>query len=163
MGDFPRYVSETMYRGASTLNLDAKGRLAMPSAYRDELIERCDGKLVITVNNTRQQCLWMYPMDEWEIVEKRVAALPSFKPSHQKLKRFFIGYASDVGMDKSGRLLIPGPLREFANLDKEVFLVGQSNKFEIWNGQLWKTGYEEWMEEDTDSSELSAELAQMTL
>ena len=80
-----------MIRGAATLNLDTKGRLAIPARYRDVLLERCAGKMVVTVNNTKEHCLWLYPMDEWEKVEQKIVDLPSFNPQHQKLKRFLLG------------------------------------------------------------------------
>ena len=152
-----------MFRGANALNLDTKGRLAIPVTHRAELMERCNGKMIVTVNNTRENCLWLYPFDAWEIVEQKVVNLPSFDPNHQKLKRFLIGYASDVEMDKSGRILLPGPLRDFAMLDKAVYLVGQGNKFEIWNEELWSAKCNQWMQEDIDSGNLSVEMEQISL
>ena len=152
-----------MFRGANALNLDSKGRLAVPSSYRDVVRERCDGKFVVTVNNTRENCLWLYPLDEWQRVEEKVVSLPSFDPNHQKLKRFLIGYASDVDMDKSGRILLPAPLREFAMLDKAVYLVGQGNKFEIWNEELWSKKCAQWMQEDVDLGSMSVEMEQISL
>lgn len=152
-----------MFRGASALNLDNKGRLAIPVGYRSDLVERSGGKLVVTVNNTQEHCLWLYPLDEWSVVEKKVVGLSSFDPNHQKLKRFLIGYASDVEMDKSGRILLPAPLREFAMLDKAVFLVGQGNKFEIWNDELWSAKCDQWLKEDLDTESMSAELEQISL
>ncbi len=152
-----------MFRGAHALNIDTKGRLAIPVGPRNELIERCSSKLVVTVNNTREKCLWLYPMDVWDSVEQKVVNLPSFDPNHQKLKRFLIGYASDVEMDKSGRILIPAPLRDFALLDKSVYLVGQGNKFEIWNEELWNEKCSQWMQEDIDLERMSVEMEQIAL
>ena len=152
-----------MFRGASALNLDTKGRLAIPVSHRTALSERCAGKLVVTVNNTRENCLWLYPLDEWERVEQKVVNLPSFDPNHQKLKRFLIGYASDVEMDKSGRILLPSPLRDFAMLDKAIYLVGQGNKFEIWNDELWAKKCSQWMQEDMEIENMSTELEQISL
>ncbi len=152
-----------MFRGANALNLDTKGRLAIPVSYRNELADRCAGKLVVTVNNTHENCLWLYPFDAWEVVEEKVVNLPSFDPNHQKLKRFLIGYASDVEMDKSGRILLPGPLRDFAMLNKSVYLVGQGNKFEIWNDELWSTKCSQWMQEDIDTDNMSVEMEQLSL
>ncbi|MBE30338.1 MAG: cell division/cell wall cluster transcriptional repressor MraZ, partial [Acidiferrobacteraceae bacterium] len=121
-----------MFRGASTLNLDSKGRFAVPTIHREPLAERCQGRLVLTVNNTRERCLWIYPQDEWERVEQKVVALPSFDPAAQALKRFLIGYASDCELDSANRVRIPAPLREFAALEKHIVLIGQGNKFELW-------------------------------
>jgi MraZ protein len=152
-----------MFRGASALNLDSKGRLAIPVGYRDELVERSDGKMVVTVTNTQEQCLWLYPLDEWSVVEEKVVKLSSFDPVHQKFKRFFIGYAREVEMDKSGRILLPATLRTFALLEKSVYLVGQGNKFEIWNEELWNAKCEQWLKEDLDVKKLSVELEQISL
>ena len=152
-----------MLRGANALNLDTKGRLAIPGRFRDELMQRCDGHMVVTVNNNKEHCLWMYPMDEWQRVEQKVVDLPSFDLNHQKLKRFLIGYASDVEMDKNGRVLLPAPLREFAMMKKEIFLVGQGNKFEIWNDELWTTRCNQWLQEDMDLEKISVEMEQLSL
>lgn len=152
-----------MIRGANTINLDDKGRLAIPSRFRNLLMERCDGKMVVTVNNTKENCLWLYPLDEWELVEQKIVALPSFDANHQRLKRFLLGYASDVEMDGSGRILLPAPLREFAVMTKAVLLVGQGNKFEIWSEQLWNARRSQWLQEDMDLENLSVEMEQLSL
>ena len=152
-----------MFRGAHSLNLDAKGRLAIPSRFREDIAERCEGRMVVTVNNTKEYCLWLYTMDEWVKVEEKLVALPSFDPNHQRLKRFLLGYASDVEMDGSGRILLPAPLREFAMMTKEVFLVGQGNKFEVWSKELWNAKRTQWLKEDMDLERLSVEMEQLTL
>ena len=152
-----------MIRGANSLNLDSKGRLAIPSRYREAIAQRCEGRMVVTVNNTKEHCLWLYPMDEWKEVEKKIVSLPSFNSEHQKLKRFLLGYASDVDMDGSGRILLPAPLREFAMMDKTVFLVGQGNKFEIWSEELWEAKRAQWLGEELDMENLSIEMEQLSL
>ncbi len=119
--------------------------------------------MVVTVNNTGEHCLWLYPMDEWEKVEEKIVALPSFDPNHQKLKRFLLGHASDLEMDGSGRILLPAPLREFAMMTKAVFLVGQGNKFEIWSEALWNTRRNQWLQEEMDLQNISAEMEQLSL
>ncbi len=152
-----------MIRGANSLNLDSKGRFAIPSRFRDAITDRCDGRMVVTVNNTKEHCLWLYPMDHWEKVEEKIVALPSFDPNHQKLKRFLLGYASDVDMDGSGRILLPAPLREFAMMTKAILLVGQGNKFEIWSEELWDARRAQWLQEDMDIEKLSVEMEQLSL
>jgi MraZ protein len=152
-----------MIRGATSLNLDSKGRLAIPTRYRDAIVSRCEGKMLVTVNNTKEHCLWLYPMDEWDKVEEKIVALPSFNPDHQKLKRFLLGYASDVDMDGSGRLLLPAPLREFAMMTKSILLVGQGNKFEIWSEELWAARRSQWLQEEFDTESLSVEMEQLSL
>ena len=116
-----------MFRGASSLNMDSKGRLGVPTKYRDPLRERCAGKLVLTVNNTRERCLWLYPYDEWEQVERKVVDLPSFDASAQALKRFLIGYATDCELDSAGRVRVSAPLRERAiKLIRSYFLISRT-------------------------------------
>lgn len=140
-----------MYRGVNQLKVDGKGRIALPTRYRDELMERCDGAMVVTVNDTQDHCLWMYPLDEWGPVEKRIIELPSYAKRHIRLKRFVLGYATDVSMDKTGRILLPPTLREFARVEKEAYLNGQGNKFEIWSAKDWNAVNEEWlMDSDED-------------
>jgi MraZ protein len=134
-----------MYRGANQLKVDGKGRMALPTRYREELTERCNGSMVVTVNGTADNCLWLYPLDVWEQVERQVNKLSSMKPEHVKFKRFFVGYATDVEMDKTGRILLPPTLREFARIDKLIQFVGQGNKFEIWNASDWETDCEDWL------------------
>ena len=140
-----------MFRSANQIKVDSKGRIALPTRFREEIVERSGGSMVVTVNNESEHCLWLYPMDEWERVEKKVNELSSFKPQHAKLKRYFIGYASDVDMDKTGRILLPASLREFARLDKQAYIVGQGNKFEIWSARDWESGCEEWVDRPDDS------------
>lgn len=152
-----------MIRGANTLNLDSKGRLAIPSRYREAILERCNGQMVVTVNNTKESCLWLYPLDEWQKVEQKIVALPSFDPNHLTLKRFLLGYASDVDMDASGRILLPAHLREFGMMSKSVLLVGQGNKFEIWSEELWNARRSQWQEEEMDLKNLSVEMEQLSL
>ena len=152
-----------MFRGAHSLNLDTKGRLAVPSRYRHAIGERCGGQMVITVNNTKEHCLWLYPLDEWERVEAKLVALPSFDPNHQQLKRFLLGHACEVDMDGSGRLLLPAVLRDFAMMEKAVMLIGQGNKFEVWSADLWTAKRAQWLQETMDWDKLSVEMEQLAL
>ena len=153
-----------MFRGASSVNLDAKGRMGIPSRFRDVLSKRCDGRLVLTVNHTREQCLWLYPLDEWDNVERQVANLPSFDPTAQELKRFLIGYATDCELDSIGRVRVSPLLREFAGLEKRVVLIGQRNKFEIWDESLWKQRCDEWLQQtEPGERQLPIELESISL
>ena len=152
-----------MFRGATSLALDSKGRLAIPARYRNSLLDRCEGKMVVTVNNTQEHCLWLYPLDEWEIVEQKIVSLPSFDPQHQKLKRFLLGYATDLEPDANGRILISAPLRKFAMLSKSVFMVGQGNKFEIWSEELWVARRAQWLDEKPTMGHLSIEMERLAI
>ena len=128
-----------MFRGVSQLNLDVKGRLAVPAKHRDALLERCGGHLVITADPSR--CLLIYPLPDWELIEQKLEGLSNLDPRVRDLQRRVIGFATDVDMDGAGRVLIPPALREYAELDKAVALVGQGRKFELWNKEVWDQRY----------------------
>jgi len=124
-----------MFRGVSTLNLDSKGRLAVPSKHRDFLQSYCSGRLIVTADPSK--CLLIYPQPDWEPIEKKLNSLSSFNPQSRSLQRLLVGNASDVELDGAGRILVPPPLRQFAGLGKSVVLVGQGNKFELWDEEQW--------------------------
>ena len=151
-----------MFRGVSALNLDSKGRLAIPTKYRDALQRQSDGRLVITVNND-ERCLWLYPLPEWEEIERKLVALPSLDRAAQRLKRILIGHATDAELDANGRVLLSQPLREFAGLDKRTVLIGQGNKFEVWDEDTWNSRREAWLSEQEDGGPLPVELETLSL
>ncbi|MDX5372227.1 MAG: division/cell wall cluster transcriptional repressor MraZ [Pseudomonadaceae bacterium] len=125
-----------MFRGANAISLDAKGRLAMPSRYRDELVSRCAGQLIVTIDAV-DPCLCVYPLPEWELIEAKLRDLPSLREETRRLQRLLIGNAVDIELDGSGRFLVPPRLRAHAGLDKHAMLVGQLNKFQLWNEEAW--------------------------
>ncbi|CAE6897449.1 MULTISPECIES: division/cell wall cluster transcriptional repressor MraZ [Pseudomonas] len=125
-----------MFRGANAISLDAKGRLAMPSRYRDELVARCGGQLIVTIDAV-DPCLCVYPLAEWELIENKLRELASFREENRRLQRLLIGNAVDLELDASGRFLVPPRLREYAKLDKRAMLVGQLNKFQLWDEDSW--------------------------
>lgn len=129
-----------MFRGPAPLALDGKGRLAIPTKYRDMLNERCGGRLVVTLDPSG--CLLLYPFPEWEPIEKKLNALPSFNPTSRMMQRILVGSATDLDMDSAGRILLPAMLRERARLERDVVLVGQGNKFEIWNAPEWQAQFD---------------------
>lgn len=151
-----------MFRGVNTLSLDAKGRMAMPSKYRDRLLAQCDGQMVVTVDRS-DACLLLYPMPEWEDIERKLVRLGNLNTQARRLQRLLIGHATEVELDANGRILIPPPLREFAKLDKRIALTGQGNKFEIWDEQNWNEQRDTWITSDDESAELSAELESLSL
>ncbi|MDT8406257.1 MAG: division/cell wall cluster transcriptional repressor MraZ [Methylococcales bacterium] len=145
-----------MLRGINAIVLDSKGRLAIPTRYRTELTDWCGGQLVITVavNETgagEHGCLWLYPLPEWEKLEQTLSRLPTLNKMSTRLKRFLIGYACECEMDSQGRFLIPGQLRQFAQLNKKIMMIGQLNKFELWNETAWHDQESNWITgADTD-------------
>lgn len=131
-----------MFRGASAVNLDSKGRVAIPTRYRAEILEKNQGQLICTVD-IRQPCLLLYPLSEWEIIEQKLLALSNFDPNQRRLQRVMLGYATECEMDSQGRILLSAPLRQHAKLEKGLMLVGQLNKFEIWSDTEWYAQIEE--------------------
>jgi MraZ protein len=125
-----------VFRGVAQLNLDSKGRLAVPARHRDSLLARCNGHLVLTADSDR--CVLIYPLPDWEPIEQKLMALSSFNAQIRELQRRLVGYAEDVQLDATGRILVSPALRGYAHLEKNVVLVGQGNKFELWNGDGWE-------------------------
>jgi MraZ protein len=124
-----------MFRGVATVSLDSKSRLVVPARYRDALLVNGGGRVVITADPG--QCLLLYPLPEWEPIEKKLNGLSDFNPRTRSLKQLLVGYAHDMDMDSAGRVLLPPMLRKFAELDKNVVLVGQGSKVELWNESRW--------------------------
>ena len=125
-----------MFQGAAALSLDAKGRLAIPARHRDALVAAANGTLVLTAHPHR--CLLLYPHPAWEPVRDKVLSAPSLEQKSALIKRLLVGFAREEEMDSAGRLLIAPELRQFAQFEKQVWLVGQGNHFEIWSDAGWQ-------------------------
>ena len=150
-----------MLRGVNHLTLDSKGRLAIPTRYRDVLARQCNNQMVVTVD--RDHCLLLYPMPNWEEIERKLVRLPSFNRQARRLQRLLIGHATECEMDGNGRILLPPPLREFAELEKSVVLIGQGNKFEIWSEAAWTTRRDEWLSASDDAGDMPGEMESLSL
>ena len=131
-----------MFRGASAINMDAKGRIAMPARFRDALRNGHDGTLIITVD-INSPCLLIYPLHEWELMETKLLQLSDIDPTERSLKRKLLGYAQECELDSHGRIVVPPILRSFANLEKKTMLVGLLNKFELWEEGAWQLQMEQ--------------------
>ena len=143
------------------MSLDAKGRIVLPARYRERLVEISDSQMVITID-TDQPCLLIYPLNEWELIEEKIEALPSFNPTTRRIQRLLIGHATDTEVDTNGRMLLSNPLREYAQLGKKVVLIGQGKKFELWDEVLWSQRMDEWLGDSTDV-DMPEALAELTL
>jgi MraZ protein len=149
------------FRGVSNLSLDAKGRIVLPARYREHLPEICASQLIVTID-TEQPCLLIYPLPEWERIEEKIEALPSFNPTTRRIQRLLIGHATEVEVDANGRMLLSNPLREYAQLGKKVVLIGQGKKFELWDEAIWNERMSSWLNESGDAGTPDA-LAELTL
>lgn len=140
-----------MFRGITATTIDTKGRITVPTKYRDEVDVACSGHLVITVDIDR--CLLIYPLPEWERVEAELLSLPNVRKQVRRWHRLYLGYAKSCEVDGQFRILLSPELREFADLNKNVYLLGQGNKFELWDEKRWQENCEDWLEEEADSEE----------
>lgn len=141
-----------MFRGVSYVTIDAKGRMAVPVRYREQLSQLCNGEVVVTID-TEENCLMLYPLPAWNDVERKIEALPTFNKAARRIQRLLIGHATDIQMDGSGRLLLPAPLREYALMEKKLVLLGQINKIEIWSESHWLSRREQLIAVKDESSE----------
>jgi len=144
-----------VFRGATKVTLDAKGRMAIPTRYRERLLARCDGAIIVTVD--KDHCLLVYPLPDWEELERKLVRLPSMNKAARRIVRIMVGYATEVDMDGSGRVLVSRELRDFAGLEKNAMLIGQGNKFELWDEQTWNEKRDAWLSEE-DDGDLPADL-----
>ncbi|MBT0726183.1 division/cell wall cluster transcriptional repressor MraZ [Rosenbergiella australiborealis] len=125
-----------MFRGANSVNLDSKGRITIPMRYREQLHTLSAGNVVCTID-IHQPCLLLYPLPEWERIERKLANLSSMNPAERRIQRLLLGHAIEGQLDSAGRVLLTAPLRTHATLNKQIMLVGQYNKFEIWDEHAW--------------------------
>jgi len=149
-----------VFRGATKVTLDAKGRMAIPTRYRERLATRCGGQLVATVDI--DYCLLIYPLPDWEEIERKLMRLPSLNEDARRLQRLMVGYATEIEMDGHGRILVSRELRDFASLERQAMLIGQGNKFELWDDERWKEKRDSWID-GGKSADLPAELETLSL
>lgn len=130
-----------MFRGVALLSLDSKNRLAIPVKFRDAIVSRSGGHLILTADP--HGCLLLYPKPDWEPIAQKLMELPSFEARSRLYQRLIVGHAEDIEMDNAGRILVSPVLRKFAAIEKRVSLVGQGNKFEVWDEAQWDKQREE--------------------
>ncbi|RLA39244.1 MAG: cell division/cell wall cluster transcriptional repressor MraZ [Gammaproteobacteria bacterium] len=151
-----------MFRGSNEINMDTKGRMAIPARYRDALMSEFDGSLVATISIT-DTCLFIYPRPEWEEMEVKIARMSTFNKDTRRLQHLLIGNARDLDLDGSGRVLIPQELREYAKLDKKVTLVGQSHRLELWDTESWNSNRKAWLNEVASGLDIPEEIQSLSL
>lgn len=152
-----------MFRGINEIQLDDKGRVTIPTRYRQQLEQDSKNHLVTTID-TEARCLLLYPLPDWEAIEQKLEKLPSFNRQARRIQRLLLGHATEAELDSQGRILIPQPLREYAGLQKSIILVGQGKKFEIWDVSIWNEARKTWLEEGLDTGdELPVDLESLSL
>ncbi len=152
-----------MFRGINAITIDAKGRLAFPARYRDAIDQSTATPLVVTID-TEESCLLVYPIAEWQIIENKLQKLPSFNPVARRIQRLLIGHATELELDANGRVLLPSLLREYAGLDKKIVIIGQGNKFELWDEAKWYVKRQQWLTEDSNNlGQLPDEMGTLSL
>jgi len=153
-----------MFRGINGINIDAKGRIVMPTRYRERLQQESNNVVVLTID-TEERCLLLYPVHEWEVIEDKLATLPSFNPAARRIQRLLMGHATDVEMDNQGRILLPPLLRDYAKLQKHAVLLGQGKKFELWDDTHWQSRRGRWLEDEAivKEAELPEEVKAISL
>jgi MraZ protein len=150
-----------MFRGASKVTLDEKGRMVLPTRQRQRLLERSEGQVVITVD--RDACLLIYPLPDWEIIERKLMSLPALNDRSRRLQRLMVGHATELDLDGQGRVLIPPELRKFASLTRHAMLIGQGTRLELWDEALWSERREFWLKSEETATDLSTELESLSL
>lgn len=149
-----------MFRGVVNLNLDAKGRMAIPARYRGALQALSEGRMILTIN-CQDRCLWLYPLPAWEEIEAKLTALSSFDTQAVRVKRLLMGHATECDLDGQGRIPVSPALRDYAGLSKRVVLLGQGNKFEVWDDTEFQRQRAEWL--DPGNGDLSEAMASLSL
>lgn len=153
-----------MFSGLTAVSIDPKGRITIPSQYRDRILEHEHGRLVVTID-TEDRCLLMYPQSQWLQILDKLEQLPTFHRASRRIKRLLIGHAVELELDRQGRVLLPQILRDYAGVDKTVMVVGQGKKFELWGENQWQLGRDSWLAEDLggDDEPMPPELMTLTL
>ncbi|MFT6032187.1 MAG: MraZ protein [Arenicella sp.] len=135
--------------------------MSIPTKLRDVLSGESGGDVVVTISPS-DHCLLLYALEDWAVVEEKLTSLPTLNAQVRQLKRMLIGHADDCSMDGSGRILLPQQLREFANIDRKAVLVGQGDKYEIWDEAHWLAQRESLLAVELDESALPVELESLS-
>ncbi|MGF6352655.1 MraZ protein [Paenibacillus sp. 4624] len=140
-------MSAAMFMGEFQHSIDDKGRVIIPAKFRESL-----GSTFV-VTRGLDQCLFVYPMEEWGVMEQKLKALPLMKSDARAFTRFFFSGATECELDKQGRVNLPGNLREYAKLDKDCVVLGVSTRVEIWSKGIWESYFNQSEEAFNDIAE----------
>jgi len=147
-----------MFLGSHAINMDAKGRMAIPTKIRESLAAFSNDRIVVTAH-TEERCLSVYPESQWLEILPKIENLPSFNKTARRAQRLLIGYATPLEMDSNGRILVPPTLRGYAGLEKKLMLVGQGKKFELWSEQSWF----DWLDDADLDEDVPEEMKSLSL
>ena len=150
-----------MFRGVHNLSVDAKGRIKVPTRHQTQINEICEGQMVLSIHPD-DNCLLLYPLKDWQLLEQKVSVLPSLNIHTKRLKRKLIGHATDCELDKAARILIPSALRNYAKIGKKIVMSGQGNNFELWDEDNWNQQLSN-LDALSKKEEIPAEIAQLSL
>ena len=148
-----------MFQGETAITIDDKGRLAVPTAYRELVARACGNRLVVTYNPFDAGSLYLYPMPVWERVRDQVNALSKMKATNRNLQLKLVGAATFVELDGSGRIGIPPSMRRTADIEKRAVLVGMGDKFELWSEQA----HHAQMRQTLGDADMDADLLELQL
>ncbi|WP_166268513.1 division/cell wall cluster transcriptional repressor MraZ [Marinobacter caseinilyticus] len=150
------------FLGSHAINMDAKGRLAIPARVREELAQACSGRIVLTANapdTEEERCLLIYPEPQWEALRPEIEALPNMNRRARRLQRLMLGYATPLELDSVGRVLVPPTLRDYARFEKKLMVIGQGKKLELWNEERWFA----WLDEASADDDMPPEMEALSL
>ena len=145
-----------MFQGETAITIDDKGRLAIPTAYRDLVARECGGRLVLTYNPFEAGCLYLYPLPVWEKVRDQVNALSKVVKAHRDMQMKIVGAAAVVEPDGAARILLPASQRATTGIEKKAVLLGMGNKFELWSEQAHLAKIRQTIGEDEITNEMAA-------
>jgi MraZ protein len=144
-----------VFQGETAITVDDKGRLTIPTAYREQVANECANRLVITYNPFESGSLWLFPQSEWEQVRDQVNALSKVKMAHRDMQMKLVGAAAQVEPDSAARILLPASQRAAAGIEKKAVLLGMGNKFELWSEQAHLAKIRQTIGEDQVSDEMA--------
>ena len=148
-----------MFQGETAITVDDKGRLAIPTAYRDLVAGECANRLVITYNPFESGCLWLFPYAVWEKARDQVNALSKVKTAHRDLQMKLVGAAAMVEPDSAARILLPASQRATTGIEKKAVLLGMGDKFELWSEQAHMAK----IRQSIGEHEITSEMAELRL
>lgn len=144
-----------MFQGETAITIDEKGRMAIPTAYRELVSAACGNRLVLTYNPFEAGALWLFPVREWETVRDQVLALPSAKAVHRALQMKLVGAAATLEVDGSARVLIPASHRSAAGIERRAVLLGMGARFELWSEEAHHAKIRATIGEDEVTNEMA--------